>query len=254
MHSVIAYGRVSTGNQRDEGTIEIQEQEVMAYCRERDYRLIKFFKDEGVSGGLENRLALAEMLQFLEDISGIHAVIIYKLDRLARDLLVQEHIIKELANRRVRLISIKEPDLDGDDPTRKFMRQIMGGVAELEKAYIRMRLSDGRMNKARKGGYAGGGIPLGYAATGDGDLMIDQTNADTIKLIFKLRRRRMSLHEIARWLNEHSLETARGGKWYARTVKNVLENQLYRGRLAYRDTLTHRPDLVLTGRRQMRIV
>ncbi|MFC1419384.1 recombinase family protein [Streptacidiphilus cavernicola] len=252
MTNVVGYGRVSTGNQKTEGTIDVQRHEVHAYCAEHELHLLKFFGDEGVSGGLEDRAGLSQLFEFLEDVSGIKAVVIYKLDRIARDLLIQEHLLKKLSLLGVEIVSIKEPDLAGDEPVRKFTRQIMGGVAELEKAYITMRLTDGRKNKARKGGYAGGGVPFGYMTTQDGDLAVHPERAEVVRLIFKLRRRRvpMSYNAIADYLNENLIPTAQAARWYARTVKNVCENAIYRGKLTYGGNISLRPDLALTGSRQ----
>jgi len=93
---LIGYCRVSTDNQKDEGTIELQTRALTDYCEFKGYELVQTFKDEGVSGGLENRPALAEMFTFLEANPDTEGVLIYKLDRLARDLYIQEHLIKKL--------------------------------------------------------------------------------------------------------------------------------------------------------------
>jgi hypothetical protein len=50
-----------------------------------------------------------------------------KVDRLARDLMVQEHIIQDMQRRGITLISVAEPDLCSDDPTRKLLRQMFLG-------------------------------------------------------------------------------------------------------------------------------
>ena len=159
----IGYCRVSTDNQKEEGTITLQREAIKDYCQRNKIELVRIFEDEGVSGGLEDRPGLAMMFDFLESEGGVEAVIIYKLDRLARDLYIQEHLIKKLEALKVRLISTKEPDLDSGDPMRKAFRQFMGIVAELEKAFITMRLTGGRKNKLKlKRAYAGGGIGDGY--------------------------------------------------------------------------------------------
>jgi len=88
-------------------------------------------------------------------------------------------------------------------------RQFVGVVSELEKSFITMRLSAGRQKKATEGRYAGGGIPLGYKLTQDKDLMVDEADADTIMLIFKLRRKHWNLLQIADRLNVMDIPTAR---------------------------------------------
>ncbi len=245
---IIGYCRVSTDNQKDEGTIDLQRQALKEYSEQKGFELVKIFEDEGVSGGLEDRPALAEMFNYLEDKENkaIEAVLIYKLDRLARDLYIQEHLIKKLEALSKGIISTKEPDLASNDPMRKAFRQFMGIVAELEKAFITMRLSGGRINKIKnKKKYAGGGIALGYNTKGK-DLIIDDKGAETIRRIFKMRRNgHKSLWGIARELNAQSIPTARGGKWHAGTIKYILANQLYKGVMEYSGVEAKRADLAL---------
>jgi site-specific DNA recombinase len=245
---IIGYCRVSTDNQKDEGTIDLQRQALKEYADAKDYELVKVFEDEGVSGGLEDRAGLAELFSFLEDKENkeIEAVLIFKLDRLARDLRIQENLIHKLKERGKALLSIKEPDLGDSDPMRKAFRQFMGIVSELEKSFITMRLSGGRINKIKnKKTYAGGGIALGYSAI-DKDLVIDTAGADTIRQIFKMKRYgKKGLREIARTLNEQGVATARGGEWHAGTIKYILANQLYKGVMAYSGIEAERADLAL---------
>ncbi len=245
---IIGYCRVSTDNQKDEGTIDIQRQALREYAEQKGYALVKTFEDEGVSGGLEDRAGLAELFNFLEDKKNkdIEAVLIFKLDRLARDLYIQEHLIKKLESLRKGLISTKEADLASDDPMRKAFRQFMGIVSELEKAFITMRLSGGRINKIKnKKTYAGGGIALGYS-TKNKDLVINAEQAETIKQIFKMKRyQRKGLREIARVLNERGTPTARGGEWHAGTIKYILANPLYKGVMEYSGIEAKRADLAL---------
>jgi len=241
---LVGYCRVSTENQKEEGTIELQERAIKDYADTNGYELVKIFNDEGVSGGLEYRPALTELFDYVEQYKNIHAVLIYKLDRLARDLYIQEHLIKKLEQLNIDLISTKEPNLDSHDPMRKAFRQFMGIVAELEKAFITMRLSGGRINKARKGGYAGGATALGYMSKNK-ELTIDKKQAKVVKQIFRLRKRRKGLREIARTLNQDGIPTARGGKWYAGTVKYILRNPIYKGLFHYKDMEVKKANLAL---------
>ncbi len=77
---IIGYCRVSTDNQKDERTIEIQERALSEYAKANKYDLVEIFKDEGVSGGLENRPALVELFDYIEGHKDIYGVLIYKLD------------------------------------------------------------------------------------------------------------------------------------------------------------------------------
>ncbi len=242
---VVGYCRVSTSNQEEEGNIKPQEAAIKAYAQAKGYELVQLFSDNGVSGGLESRPALNELFDTLEDRADISGVLIFKLDRLARDLYIQEALIKKLEALGKKIFSMKEPDLDSNDPMRKAFRQFMGIVSELEKAFITMRLSGGRIYKAKQGKYAGGGVAMGYRAKGK-ELSIDLAQAETVRAIFDMkRRRRLGLNEIARELNSQNVPTARGKRWYAGTVKYILGNPIYKGMLSYKDIDTQRADLVI---------
>jgi len=244
--NLVGYCRVSTENQKDDGTVQIQEHELDEFCSANGHRLVAVYKDEGVSGAVENRRGLASLFEFLDCSRGVQGVLVYKLDRLARDLYMQEHLLKEFDKRNLQLLSTKETDLNSSDPMRIAFRQFMGVVSELEKSFIVMRLSAGRQRKARNGGYAGGGVPMGYRATPEKDLEIDAAASEVIGRIFKLRRKQWNFSQIAEHLNANNIPSARGGLWYARTVKYILENPRYKGRVIYNGDAVKRPDLMLT--------
>ena len=97
---VVGYCRVSTDNQKEEGTIEIQEKSLKIYADKNgcELVLVNIFKDNGISGAseLENRPELAKLFSYAEENKEIEGVLIFKLDRLARDIYIQEHLIKKL--------------------------------------------------------------------------------------------------------------------------------------------------------------
>lgn len=242
---IVGYCRVSTSNQKEEGTIELQENALKEYAEANGFELKKIFKDEGVSGGLEHRPALAELFSYLEANNDIDSVLIYRLDRLARELYLQEHLIKKLEQLGKKLISTKEKDLASNDPMRKAFRQFMGIVSELEKAFITMRLSAGRVNKAKHGKYAGGGIAFGYEIR-DKDLCKNETQIETVKKIFVMRLvNGLGIREIARKLTELQVPSPRGGIWYPSSVKYILDNEIYRGELVYKTERVSRKELAL---------
>ncbi len=133
------------------------------YAKGHDIRIVKIYREEGVSGtkDLENRPALLEMMQALHG-NGVKLVLIEKLDRLARDLMIQETIIGDLRKYGFELVSVTEPDLCQDDPTRKLMRQIFGAIAEYEKSMIVIKLRGARQRKKALTGRCEGRKPYGY--------------------------------------------------------------------------------------------
>ncbi len=234
--TLAGYCRVSTDNQKEEGTIEIQQKALVEYAKANRHELVEVFSDEGISGAREpgERRGWIALYNYLDE-HGAHGVLVYKLDRLARDLRIQENIIHDLQVKKAKaIISIKEPDMDSTDPVRVLMRQILGSFAEYEKKVIAMRLRAGRLNKARKGRYAGGVAPTGYRAK-EKELTIDAEEAQLVRAIFHMKRyRRMSLRAIAEKLNQQGIPTPKGGeRWYASSVQYILRNNVYRGVAAY---------------------
>lgn len=182
---VVGYARVSTDNQRNDGTIRTQIDALKTFCSLKA-ELLQIYTDDSVSGELQERTSLATLFEYLEGHTQINCVVIFKLDRIARDLYLQEHLIKKLEALGVTLVSIKEPYLDSNDPMRKAFRQFMGVVSELEKSFITMRMSERRKSKARRGGYAGGRVPFGYK-TEEGELRIDGDSYTILKKFYSLR-------------------------------------------------------------------
>jgi DNA invertase Pin-like site-specific DNA recombinase len=135
-----------------------------------------------------------------------------KLDRLARDLMVQETIIGDLRKHGFDLISVHEPDLLQDDPTRKLMRQIMGAIAEYEKTMIVLKLRAARMRQKAKTGRCEGAKPYGYF---EGEqAAIDRMQA--------LRASGMGFDRIAAQLNTEGFKPRRGIRWHGLQVNRVL--------------------------------
>jgi DNA invertase Pin-like site-specific DNA recombinase len=121
------------------------------------------FEEKGVCGAteLENRPALTDMFEALPG-DGTKLVLIEKLDRLARDLMVQEKIIGDLRKRGFDLISVMEPDLLQNDASRIMMRQIFGAVAQYETAMIVGKSRSARQRMKAKTGRCEGRKPYGF--------------------------------------------------------------------------------------------
>ncbi|MGA3261977.1 MAG: recombinase family protein, partial [Bryobacteraceae bacterium] len=158
-----AYLRVSGKGQVNGDGFPRQLAAIKAYAAAHDITVARVFEERGVGGAkdLENRPALSELVQALHA-NGTTLVLIEKLDRLARDLMVQETIIGDLRKGGFDLVSVTEPDLLQDDPTRKLMRQFMGAIAEYEKSMIVMKLRGARMGVRAKTGSCEGRKPYGF--------------------------------------------------------------------------------------------
>ena len=235
MKKVAGYIRVSTRGQAEHGHgLANQAETIETYCSTHGLDFVDVYEDRGVSGAndIEDREALPELLADLDE--GLFVgVVIVRLDRLARDLMLQETILADVQKRGGDVLSIAEPDLCSDDPTRTMIRQIMGAVAEYEKKLIVGRLAGGRRRKRRNQGYSGGYIPMGYQVEGDGREarpVVFTEEAATVERIFSEYAAGSSMRQIADGLTGDEVPTRRGGTWAQGTISTILGNEAYKGK------------------------
>jgi DNA invertase Pin-like site-specific DNA recombinase len=213
MTRAFAYLRVSGKGQIEGDGFTRQLETIKHYAQGHDVTVAEVFREEGVCGAtdLENRPSLMAMLDALME-SGINLVLIEKLDRLARDLMVQETIIGDLRKRGFELVSVMEPDLLQNDPTRILMRQIFGAIAQYEKAMIVAKLRGARQRMKTRTGRCEGQKPFGH---------YDGENA-VVERMKALRETGMSFDRIAGVLNADGLKPRNGVRWWGKTVNNIL--------------------------------
>jgi DNA invertase Pin-like site-specific DNA recombinase len=207
------YLRVSGKGQLDGDGFPRQRAAIKAYAAAHGIRVVRWFEEQGISGtkDLENRPALQELMLALHS-NGTRLVLIEKLDRLARDLMVQETIIGDLRKNGFEIISVAEPDLCSDDPSRKLVRQVFGAIAEYERAMIVLKLRAARQRVRAREGRCEGRKPFG-SRPGE---------TETIARIRELARKGLNFSNIADTLNSEELPTRAGGQWFPATVSRVL--------------------------------
>lgn len=215
------YTRVSGAGQVEGHGLERQQDAIQSYAQAHQLNLINTFREEGVSGTLEDRPALADLMLSLEQNGhGVKAVIIERLDRLARDLMVQEAIVRDFQSKGYQLISTTEgPDLCKDDPTRKLIRHIFGAVAEYDKSMLVMKLKAARQRKRAQTGRCEGRKPFGW--TPEEQHVLRRIRAMRRKS--KQGRPTMTWAAIADRLNGEGIPTKAGGLWSAAKVHSVMK-------------------------------
>ena len=163
-------------------------------------------------------------------------VIVAKMDRIARDLMSQLWIEKELLKNGAELVSAAEP-FRGNDPANILFRQVIGAFAQFEKARIAERMSGGRKQKAKTGGYAGGGAPIGYTAQhGRKTLEVDTFKIVAVQRVFSIRNQNpgITLRAIAQKLNEEGFTTAENKPFRMEQVRRILQREsIYKGSYQY---------------------
>ncbi|MGA2143884.1 MAG: recombinase family protein [Bryobacteraceae bacterium] len=208
-----AYLRVSGKGQVEGDGFTRQLKAIREYAAAHDIKIVTVYRELGVSGTKESadRPAWSELMTALHS-NGVKVVIVERLDRLARDLMVQETIVADLRKYGFELVSVAEPDLMANDPTRILVRQMMGAVAQYEKSQIVLKLRGARMRKRAKEGRCEGRKPYGFY---DGE-------AAALERVKALRAEGLGFDRIAVRLNEEHVPTRTGRPWHGVVVNRIL--------------------------------
>lgn len=210
-----AYLRVSSVGQTDGDGYTRQLLTCEKYAAANDLEIAEVFR-ESMTGksDLEDRPALGLLLAALES-NGVRTVIVEKLDRVARDLMVQETIMGDLRRRGFTLISTAEPDLCSEEPSRVLIRQIFGALAQWERACLVLKLRGARERIKAETGRCDGKKPYGTLPS----------EAVALSLMQQWRGAGYSYQQIADSLNEEGIKTRSGGTWLMQTVGKILARQ-----------------------------
>lgn len=221
------YLRVSTEAQLDGLGLDVQRAAVTELGEQQGRTIGAWFVDEGISGseGLDTRAGLAAALDYLCEHPGA-TLIVPRLDRLARDLMVQESVLADIWRAGGHVLSCSEtertycrPD-DPADPARTLIRQVLGAVAAYERAMIRLRLVRGRRLRLVRDGWAGGPVPYGWNDEHEHAVLLD---------IDEHRRAGVSWRALARVFAERGVVKRNGKPWNAQELQRTHARALERG-------------------------
>jgi len=231
----VGYIRVSTEEQAATGHgLEVQERAIRSFCESQDYDLIEIISDAGVSGAKrpEDRDGFRRVLE-LAAAGNFSILLVWKFDRLARNLLFSVTTVHQLQEQyRVNLRSVTEP-IDTASPMGAMIFGILASFAAEERRVITSRTLAGKKEKASRGGFAGGAVPLGYRKDLEGGLLIDEAEAEILNQIARMRQEGHSLRAIASALNKAGVRSKRGAKFYSSTIRYMLDNPKYKGLIEY---------------------
>lgn len=243
---VVGYVRVSTENQVKQGfSLDEQKEEIEMYCESQNYNLLEMFSDEGVSGAKANedemtieRDGLLDMLAFIRE-KDVQYIITLNTNRLWRSDTVKVLIIRELKKSNVDIKAIDRPNYSiyAQNPNEVLMNGMFELLDVYERLEIALKLKRGRIQKAKGGGYAGGGIPFGYyCPRGYKRLLINQEEAQAVRKVFQLRKiiPNITLERIAYYMNESGYKGRTGKKFNPMLVKRILDREgFYKGEYEY---------------------
>ena len=236
--TAVIYARYSSDNQREE-SIEGQIRECNAYAEKNGITVVKHYIDRAISAKTDNRPQFQQMIKDSER-KLFDMVLVWKLDRFARNRYDSARYKTQLKKNGVKLMSATEIISDG--PEGIILESVLEGYAEYYSADLSEKVIRGMTENALKGKFTGGAVPVGYRIDENQRFQTDPFTAPLIAEAFRMYNEGATMTEVRDWLNKHQVKNPRGGPMSYNTVQHMLKNRRYIGELKYRDILI--PDAI----------
>ncbi len=226
------YLRVSSNSQSEKGLgIELQAHACHSYIKSHpELRHVETFEDRAYSGGTLERPSFQKLLKSSTE-HRYDVLLIYRYDRLARDLFLQLLATRTLESNGVRIISVTE-QVNGADATASAMRSMLGIFSELDKNILKTRMMAGKARKLALGGYCGGGVATGYSVQNK-KLVINEGEAEIVRIARRLRMGRNSYAKIAAKLTAMGYKPRRAKAFSPAGIHYILKNRVYSQTIRY---------------------
>ena len=236
--TAVIYARYSSDNQREE-SIEGQIRECTAYAEKNDITIVKHYIDRAISAKTDNRPQFQQMIKD-SDKKLFDIVLVWKLDRFARNRYDSARYKTQLKKNGVKLMSATEIISEG--PEGIILESVLEGYAEYYSADLAEKVVRGQTENILKGRCNGGRGTFGYTLDSERKFHIDPLTSPFVLESFKKYNEGSTMKEIRDWLNENGIKNPVGGAFTYNSVEHMLKNRRYIGELKFRDVVV--PDAI----------
>lgn len=227
----VIYARYSSDSQREE-SIEGQLRECKAFAEKNDIQIVETYIDRALSARTDRRPDFQRMIGD-SAAKNFEAVIVWKLDRFARDKFDSAYYKRIIKNNGAKVISATEAISDGAEGI--LLESILEGMAEYYSAELSEKIIRGLTENALKCKYNGGTLPLGYVIDSEQHYQLDPMTAPAVLEAFTRYADGSSMQEIADGLNWKGVRTNRGNKITINVIARMLHNRKYIGEFKQKD-------------------
>ena len=234
--NAVIYARYSSHSQTEQ-SIEGQLHDGYAYAEKSGYRVIGEYIDRALTGKNDDRPDFQRMIRDAEK-RQFQVVIVWKLDRFARnryDSAMYKRILKKYG---VRVVSVMENITDS--PEGIILEGMLEALAEYYSANLSENIRRGQQESIKKGWFPGGPPPMGYTVV-DHRLVPDERFAPILLEVYTRYAHGEGLSLIAEDLNRRGYRTRQGRLFRPATFDRVIPNPAYIGQYTYNGTIV--PDL-----------
>lgn len=240
--NVVIYARYSSHNQNEQ-SIEGQLQVCYDFAERQDFNVVGEYIDRALTGKNDNRPQFRQMIEDSKN-KRFQGVLVYQLDRFARNR--EDSVIyrKELRQNGVRIFSAME--YISDAPCSVLFESVLEGQAEYYSLELSGKVKRGMRTNASKCYYNGGSVPLGLkletVEVVNGPMgkkiakkkfVIDEEKAPIVQEIFEKYANGATMADIIRYLNEKQIKTSQGNEFNKNSIRKILLNRKYIGIYSY---------------------
>ena len=220
-----------------ENQIELCRQYIASHYSQQEADAALVYEDEGFSGGTLERPQFKRMMKNSQN-TQFAAIVVYRLDRISRNIGDFAKLIEELGERQIDFISIRE-QFDTSSPMGRAMMYIASVFSQLERETIAERIRDNMHELAKTGRWLGGTTPTGYASESISTVTVDGKTRKACKLknipdeihlvqlIFDKFLETGSLTKTDQFLLQGHYQTKRGKSFTRFAIKGILSNPVY---------------------------
>jgi len=221
----VIYARYSSDNQREE-SIEGQLRECKEFAEKNGITILGTYIDRALSAKTDNRPEFQRMIK--DSAKGLFdVVIVWKLDRFARNRYDSAHYKAVLRKNGVKVISARETI--AEDSTGILLESLLEGYAEFYSAELSEKVIRGMTENALKCKYNGGGLPIGYVIDDEQHYQVDPLTAPFVLEAFKRYANGGTVIELVRWFNANGVQSYRKKPVRVDVMQRTLKNRAYLG-------------------------
>lgn len=231
MNNAVIYARYSSQGQREE-SIEGQLRECRIFAERNGFTVLREYTDSALTGRTDHRPGFQRMVRDAEK-RQFSTVIVWKLDRFARNRYDAATYRARLKKSGVTIVSAREAIPDGAEGI--IIESLMEGMAEYYSANLAENVRRGLFDNALQRKTIGGQMPLGYTRGSDGRYSIIEPEAAIVRRIFQEAAAGRSGTDIVHDLNAAGFRTKKGKPFTLAGVLRILANEKYTGMYRYAD-------------------
>ena len=227
----VIYARYSSSAQREE-SIEGQVKECTTFAERNGYTIIGTYADRAISGTTDNRPQFQKMIEDSKR-KLFDVVIVWKLDRFARNRYDSARYKNQLKRNGVKLISATEVIAPGAEGI--LLESVLEGYAEYFSEDLKIKVVRGMSLNAEKCVWNGGVLPIGYTLDLDKHLQPNPDTAPVVLEAFKMYDQGQTVTEILDFLKSKGITTTKGTAVNYGTIQRMLNNRRYIGEYTFQD-------------------